>query len=189
MTAAALVLLAISGALFAWSYLGYPRWIRARAKASGPSVPPPDAGSPAVEVLVSAADEERVIEGRVRNLLTQEVPGRYGVVIGCDGSRDATAQRARAAGDARVHVVEFPLRRGKAAVLNALISASEADVLVFTDANTSFEGGAVRALCAALADPRAGAACGRLLLEAGENAGETPEAVFWDRETSVKEAE
>jgi len=142
-----------------------------------------------VAVLISAAEEERVIGARVRNLLAQETRGSCRIVIGCDGSRDATAERARAAGDSRVHVIEFPARRGKASVLNDLIASTDAEILVFSDANTAFDPGAILALCAALEDPRAGAACGRLVLETGENAAVTPEAVFWDRETSVKEAE
>jgi cellulose synthase/poly-beta-1,6-N-acetylglucosamine synthase-like glycosyltransferase len=189
MTAAAVVLLAISLILAAWSYLGYPAWIRARAAAAAPAPVPPPAPSTSVAVLVSAADEEGVIGARVGNLLAQDAPGPYRIVIGCDGSRDATAQTARAAGDERVHVIEFPVRRGKASVLNELIASTDAEILVFTDANTAFDPGAVRALCNALADPRAGAACGRLVLETGENAAATPESLFWDRETSVKEAE
>ena len=188
MTAAALVLLAAALFLAGWSYVGYPAWIRSRA-AAAPARPAASPAPAAVDVLVSAADEERVIGPRVENLLAQEVTGAYRVVVGCDGSRDATAERARAAGNGRVRVVEFPARRGKASVLNDLIAASDADVLVFTDANTAFQPGAVRALCEALSDPRAGAACGRLLLETGDNAAATPESVFWDRETSVKEAE
>ena len=66
-----------------------------------------------------------------------------------------------------LRVVEFPTRRGKAAVLNDLVAASTADILVFTDANTRFEPGAVaRPRRARFADPRVGAACGRLVFEA-----------------------
>ncbi len=86
-------------------------------------------------------------------------------------------------------VVEYGERRGKAAVLNDLVSASTAQMLVFTDANTRFEQGAVRALLEALAAPGVGAACGRLLFETPAGARATPEAAYWDRETRVKEAE
>jgi cellulose synthase/poly-beta-1,6-N-acetylglucosamine synthase-like glycosyltransferase len=191
MTAAAVALLAASVVLAAWSYLGYPAWIRSRAAAAPPSVPPAatTARVPSVAVLVSVADEERVIGPRVENLLAQAAPGPYRIVIGCDGSRDATAARARAAGNGRVQVIEFPARRGKASVLNELIASTDAEILVFTDANTAFDPGAVRALCDALGDPHTGAACGRLVLETGVNAAATPEAMFWDRETAVKEAE
>jgi cellulose synthase/poly-beta-1,6-N-acetylglucosamine synthase-like glycosyltransferase len=88
-----------------------------------------------------------------------------------------------------VRVLEFPERRGKAAVLNDLVRGSTADLLVFTDANTRFEPGAVVALMRAFDDPGVGAACGRLLFERAPGARETPESDFWDRETRMKEAE
>lgn len=188
MTEASLVLFAAALGLAAWSYLAYPRLLR-RLAARSPEAPASrSAAAFSVDVLVSAADEEDVIGGRVKDLLAQEVDGAYRVAIGCDGSRDATAERARAAGDERVEVTPFPARRGKASVLNDLVAASQADVLVFTDANTRFEPGAVRALCRELAFDGVGAACGRLVLDPAAGSP-TPESEFWDRETALKENE
>ncbi len=189
MTAVALALAASAAALFAWSYLGYPVLLARRAsRGSAPAselVPEPVS----VEVIVAAADEETVIAARVANLLAQEGPADYRVAIGCDGCRDRTAALAREAGGGRVRVVEFEARRGKAAVLNDLVRASTAELLVFTDANTRFEPGAVRALARAFADARVGAACGRLVFERGPGARDTPESEFWDRETRLKRDE
>lgn len=194
MTTLAAVLLGLAAGLFAWSYLIYPAVIAGKAArlpappdphASAADVPPP----PSVEVLVSAADEEGVIARRVENLLAQKAAGAFGVTIGCDGCRDRTAEAARAAGGGRVRVVEFGTRRGKAAVLNDLVAQSAADVLVFTDANTAFEEGAVTRLVAPFSDAHVGAVCGRLVLESPDGGGRTAETVFWDRETRLKEAE
>lgn len=202
MTPAAILLFSAAAGLAAWSYLVYPvvlRRLAARATAPADSTEPAARTAPSVEVLIAAANEEPVIAERVRNLLEQESPGPLRIAVGCDGSTDATAARARSAGDPRVEVTEFPSRRGKASVLNDLVAASRADVLVFTDANTRFEPGAVGALCRALAPSSVGAACGRLVLEstnpreAGRTAPEagraSPEARFWDRETRWKELE
>jgi cellulose synthase/poly-beta-1,6-N-acetylglucosamine synthase-like glycosyltransferase len=181
---AALLALASAG-LFVWSYAVYPALIARLAARRAPEPPPVGPAPAAAEVLVAAADEEAVIGARVRDLL--EHPEVRLVTVGCDGCRDETAEAARQAGGDRVRVMEFPARRGKAQVLNDLVAASDSEVLVFTDANTRFEPGAVRALLARFADPRVGAACGRLLLEAPD--GRTPEAELWDRETRTKEAE
>ena len=195
MTVFAAALAAVSLALFLWSYGAYPVVISRLARRRGQSVAgaagaPAPAQAPAhapshVEVLVAAADEEAVIGARVQNLLEQAETRL--VVVGCDGCRDRTAEAARAAGGSRVRVVEFPERRGKASVLNDLVAASDAEILVFTDANTRFEPGALRALLSRFADPRVGAVCGRLILEAP--GGGTPEAELWNRETRTKEAE
>jgi cellulose synthase/poly-beta-1,6-N-acetylglucosamine synthase-like glycosyltransferase len=189
-TAVAALLLLLALWLAVWSYVLYPAWIRrlaARAPARAALADPP---APSIEVLVSAADEEERIADRVRDLLRQEAPGRFGIAIGCDGCTDATAERARAAapGDRRVRVVEFAARRGKASVVNDLVATSDAELLVFTDANTRFEPGAVSELARAAADPRVGAVCGRLILEA-PGGHPTTETLFWDRETRLKEAE
>jgi len=175
--------------LAVWSYVLYPPWIRilsarrVRLPAPVPATPPVS-----VDVLVAASDEESVISERVRDLLAQRWPGPLSVSLGCDGCADQTAQRARdaARGDPRLRITEFPSRRGKASVLNDLAASSSADVLVFTDANTRFDPGAIDRLGSEFADPSVGAACGRLILEGREA---SPEAVFWERETSLKESE
>jgi len=170
----------------AWSYLLYPAVIRRlalRAPASSADGPVPSS----VEVVFAAADEEKVIEARLANLLEQEAEAPLRVSVGCDGCRDRTAALARAALAERGRVVEFGQRRGKAAVLNDLVARSAAEVLVFTDANTHFDPRAARELLRAFSDPAVGAVCGRLVLEAP--GGESIETVFWDRETRLKEAE
>jgi cellulose synthase/poly-beta-1,6-N-acetylglucosamine synthase-like glycosyltransferase len=144
-------------------------------------------GTPSFEILIAAFDEESVIGRRVENALAGSGDAR--VAVGCDGCRDETAERARAAGDSRVRVEEFSVRRGKAAVLNDLVSSSRADILVFTDANSEFAAGAVARLVARFAEPGVGAVCGRLRLEPGSGGLPTPETEFWERETRVKEAE
>jgi cellulose synthase/poly-beta-1,6-N-acetylglucosamine synthase-like glycosyltransferase len=184
--AAALAILA--AALFLWSYGLYPVWIAKRAARASEPEPPAEAPAADVEVILAAADEEAVIGARVRDLLAQAGVSR--VAIGCDGSSDATAARAReAARSGPVRVVEFRERRGKAAVLNDLIRESTAELLVFTDANTRFDAGAVAALASACAGARVGAACGRLVFERAAGARATPESDFWDRETRLKQAE
>jgi cellulose synthase/poly-beta-1,6-N-acetylglucosamine synthase-like glycosyltransferase len=187
MTDVAASLAWLSLAAFVWSYLVYPPLIARLARRAARPAPETGLGTPpaSAEVLVAAADEEGVIGARVRNLLEQAETRR--VAVGCDGCRDGTAAAARAAGGERVRVVEFPARRGKASVLNDLVASSDAEYLVFTDANTRFEPGAMRALLAPFADARVGAVCGRLILESP--GGATPEAALWDRETRTKEAE
>jgi cellulose synthase/poly-beta-1,6-N-acetylglucosamine synthase-like glycosyltransferase len=192
-TTLVLLLAVCALALMVGSYVIYPSVIfRLAARRPVELAPAPPLLS--TEVLVSAADEEGVIGGRVRDLLAQEAPGLSRISIGCDGCQDGTAQEASSAaqgfsGRVEVRVVEFAERRGKAAVLNDLVSASAADVIVFTDANTRFEPGAVWHLVEALGDGEVGAACGRLLLESGEGQGGSPEREFWDRETRLKQAE
>jgi cellulose synthase/poly-beta-1,6-N-acetylglucosamine synthase-like glycosyltransferase len=187
MTVLAAALAALALLMTAWSYLAYPPLIAFLARRPARDCDGGDAPL-SLEVVLSAADEEAVIAERVENLLAQESAGAFRISVGCDGCRDRTAEIARAALGGRGRVVEFPRRRGKAAVLNDLVGDSSADLIVFTDANTRFDAGAVGILADVFRDPAVGAACGRLVLEraAGSGASET---AFWDRETRLKEAE
>jgi cellulose synthase/poly-beta-1,6-N-acetylglucosamine synthase-like glycosyltransferase len=187
-TAAALALAAIAATLVLWSYVVYPSILRHLSLRAAPraSISP---SWPSVDVLVSAFDEETSIGPRVANLLAQRYPGSLAVSVGCDGCRDRTADRARESEGGRVRVAEFAERRGKAAVLNDLVDRSTSEVLVFTDANSSFAPDAVARLVERFADPAVGAVCGRLLLEPADGTGFSPETEFWDRETRLKEAE
>ncbi len=189
MTLATAALAGLALVFLAWSYIGYPALLRRLPRDAPAGMSNQMVAFPSVEVLVAAHDEEASIGPRIANLLAQRYGGSLSVSIGCDGCGDSTAQRARAAGDGRVRVEEFALRRGKAAVVNDLVRASRAEVLAFTDANSQFEADAVAHLAMRFSSPDVGAACGRLILSAPAGGGPTPEMEFWDRETRLKEIE
>ncbi|MEQ8767633.1 MAG: glycosyltransferase family 2 protein [Planctomycetota bacterium] len=71
-------------------------------------------------VLIPAHDEEHTIAGCVRSILRSRYPrDRFDVYVVADNCRDATAERAAAAG-ARVVIRDEPSRRGKGYALNFL---------------------------------------------------------------------
>ncbi|MGH2500547.1 MAG: glycosyltransferase, partial [Candidatus Limnocylindria bacterium] len=80
-----------------------------------------------------------------------------------DGSCDATAERARAAGggDRRLLVIS-KANGGKASALNRALAATDAPYLVVIDADSIVERAAVAALTAPLADPAVGAVAGNV---------------------------
>src|SRR5215212_7041914 len=120
---------------------------------------------PFVSVLIVAHDEEAVIAERVRNALALEYPShRMEIVIASDGSVDRTADVAAAIGGARVRVVEFATRRGKAAVLNLVIPGLRGEIVVLSDANTFFDPAAARRFVAWFRDHTVGVVVGRLVL-------------------------
>ena len=142
---------------------------------------------PRVAVIVAALDEERDIEARVRNLLAQDYPaGRLQVHVGSDGSTDRTAAIVRAIAHPDVHLADFPARRGKASVLNDLVPAADADILVFTDANTVFHADAVRMLVRHFDDADVGCVCGELRLVRAGDGGDNQDHVYWRYERMLK---
>lgn len=83
-----------------------------------------------VVVIVPAYNEEETIGSVVQVLIGH--PLVDDVVVVSDGSTDATADTARLAG---ARVVELPENLGKGAAMQAGISVSSADVVLFLDAD------------------------------------------------------
>jgi glycosyltransferase involved in cell wall biosynthesis len=139
--------------------------------------------TPSVSVLMAARNEADVIGAKIDNLLALDYPAeRLEVVLASDGSEDDTVVRARS----RVQVLDLA-RVGKAAALNAAAAAAHGDVLVFTDANSMLEPGALRALVAPLADPDVGGVAGDQRYLAGrESSGERG---YWSLDRLLKHAE
>ena len=169
-----------------WSYLLYPAVIEQLSRRA-PEASPRGGEPGSLEVILSAADEEDVMWPRRESSRAggggaslhldrmRRLPGSNGEV----GRRRPRWMRASrgVSGKAREGGRPERFRRGLAA-----------DVLVFTDANTRFEPGAVRRLAEAFDDPAVGAVCGRLVLESAAS-GRTSETAFWAWETGIKEAE
>jgi len=99
---------------------------------------PSPARPPRIAVLIPARDEEDGIGACVGQWVRQAYPN-YEVIVFDDDSRDATAARAAAAGDARVRVVRgtgLPRGwQGKAHACHRLRELADADLLVFADAD------------------------------------------------------
>ncbi|HEY8501990.1 MAG TPA: glycosyltransferase family 2 protein, partial [Solirubrobacterales bacterium] len=142
-------------------------------------------GLPTVSLIVPAYDEEEVIAGKIANALALDYPrGRLQIIVASDGSSDATAERARAAGADLV--LELP-PGGKVAALNAAAEQATGEVLAFSDANSAWAPDALRQLVAPFADPQVGYVCGQVrFLDSG---GNNLEGAYWRYEMAVREME
>jgi cellulose synthase/poly-beta-1,6-N-acetylglucosamine synthase-like glycosyltransferase len=121
------------------------------------------AASSKVAVCVCAYNEEAVIAARIDNLLSLRatVP-ELDILIYVDAASDATADIVRSYGDAiRWHVAT--VRQGKSCGMNQLVAMTDADLIVFSDANVMFAPDALPALLAPFADAAVGCVCGHLI--------------------------
>jgi hypothetical protein len=73
------------------------------------------------------------------------------------------------------------------AAQNLAVAQSAADVVAFSDANTTWAPDALRKLVRAFADPDVAYCCGRLVLEAAD--GTNVEGAYWRMETWLREQE
>ena len=177
----------VPAGLLVYSHLGYPALLAmvARGKRTVQPSPPPRHELPTVSVIVPAYAEEAVIAERVHNLKALAYPrDKLEIIVACDGSPDATAERARAAGAAVV--LELP-RGGKIRAQDRAVARAGGEIVAFSDANTSWEPDALHALVAPFADPRVGYVCGEVRLR--DQQGTNQEGLYWRYEMAVRALE
>jgi cellulose synthase/poly-beta-1,6-N-acetylglucosamine synthase-like glycosyltransferase len=179
-------------ALIVYTYLGYPILIWALSRLFGREPKPlegNDAEWPFVSLLIPAFNEEGILDDRLQNALAMDYPSdKLDIVVGSDGSTDATTEIARNYANRGVRLLDYGLRRGKATILNESMPELRGDVVLMTDANTMIDPGALRKLVRWLHDPTVGVVCGRLLLiDPGE--GRNVDGLYWKYETFIKRCE
>jgi poly-beta-1,6-N-acetyl-D-glucosamine synthase len=144
---------------------------------------------PSVCLVIAAHDEQRVIEAKVANALSLHYPrSLLQVVVACDGCEDGTAQLARAAGADLV--LELP-RGGKVRAQDAAVARASAEIVAFSDANSTWEPGALRLLLAAFEDPTVGYACGEVSLSQASTGRQasSQEGAYWRYEMALRTLE
>ncbi|HVF79735.1 MAG TPA: glycosyltransferase family 2 protein [Solirubrobacteraceae bacterium] len=170
-------------ALLLYAQIGYPLLLATlarfrRARTDAPAV----AQQPTVTLIVAAYDEETVIGRKVVNALALDYPrDRLQVVVASDGSSDATAPAARRAGADLV--LELP-RGGKIRAQDAAVTASDGEIVAFSDANSTWEPDALATLVAAFDDPKVGYACGQVSFV--NDGGSNQEGLYWRYEMALR---
>jgi hypothetical protein len=171
------------GAL-AYLYLGYPLLLAFVALFLSRACQE-DEQTPAVSLVVAAHNESAVIADKIRNTLALDYRAdRIQLIVVSDASDDGTDDIVRSCSDTRVVLVRQEQQGGKSAALNRGVAEASGEILVFSDANSMFVPGAVRALVRRFADPRIGAVSGVLHYEADRAA--TGEGLYWRYEQIVK---
>jgi cellulose synthase/poly-beta-1,6-N-acetylglucosamine synthase-like glycosyltransferase len=117
--------------------------------------------SPTVSVLISARNEERDIDWKVRETLAWDYPPeRLQLLVASDASEDRTDEILQNISDSRLKYVRMSTRVGKNAALNRLVKLATGDLLVFTDANSHIAADCLHKLVRHFADERVGCVTG-----------------------------
>jgi hopene-associated glycosyltransferase HpnB len=145
--------------LLIWLYLLF---LHGRFWRSVPQLPPAlPRELPAVDIVVPARDEALTIGAAVGSLLAQDYPGPFRVILVDDNSTDGTAALAlAAAGPAASRLTAISLQSkpadwsGKLWAMSRGIAASEAPVLLLTDADIAHDPRHLSSLVAKLQQDR-----------------------------------
>lgn len=114
-----------------------------------------------MSLIVPVSNEERRIRQKVHNTLALAYPrDRLEIFFVSDGSTDRTVETLRAASDGPLNILELPVRRGKAAALNAGLERATHEIVVFSDASIDLERDALTQIARRFDDPRVGCVSG-----------------------------
>src|ERR1051326_3662301 len=180
-------------ALVVYSYCLYPLIVLTIVKLGRPGGPPIEQAGylPAVSVVISVFNEENVLEAKLKNLASLDYPkDKIEFLFGSDGSNDRTNDILSLGSKSIITLKVFTERRGKATVLNDLLSIAKGDIIVFSDANTIYARDTIRQLTKHFQLPEVGAVCGELVLEHdGNSVGSFGESSYWKYENFLKNIE
>jgi glycosyltransferase involved in cell wall biosynthesis len=169
-------------ALATWTYALFPAvlWLRAKLRARPYAAAD---GTPRVSLLICAYNEAGAIGRRLENALALDYPRELlEVIVASDGSTDGTNEIVAGFAPRGVRLLALP-RQGKIPALNAAVAAASGEVLCFSDANSMWVPGAIRALLRPLADPEVGGVAGDQRYLKGAADGER---TYWDLDRALK---
>jgi cellulose synthase/poly-beta-1,6-N-acetylglucosamine synthase-like glycosyltransferase len=166
-------------------------WLLRRWRAAPPPRPPPAATRPlSFAICTCAYNEARVIEAKLQNLLTlrEGQPG-LDILVYVDKSSDATEAICRGYAD-RIQLRVSKERTGKTHGMNLLVGLTQADIVVFTDANVMLDPLVLQHLAPHFDDPAVGCVCGNLnYTNAADSVTAQTGSMYWKLEEGIKRLE
>jgi len=181
------ILFWLSVSLIIYTYIGYPILISLIAKLIPFQGRVFGVSDPSVTLLITAYNEEAVIEKKIENSLRLDYPGdRLQIIVAADGSSDRTPQIVGKFHERGVELTHSSLRDGKLAAINRAIAQASGDIVIFSDANNMYDSDAVRKLIAPFSDPTVGATTGaKLIIQDGSELSGA-EGIYWKYESWIK---
>lgn len=181
----------VSIGIVVYAYAVYPLILWFATQIFPKRVPQPNqtAELPFVSLIIAAYKEDKVIVQRLNNALGLNYPAdKYEVLIGCDGNEDLTGELVKTFDDPRIRLIQYPVRRGKASVLNDTVPQAQGEILVFSDANTDMHPDAFLNLVRHFTEDAVGGVCGQLILQ-DSTTGQNVDGIYWKYENFLKKRE
>lgn len=146
---------------------------------------------PKVTILITAFNEEAAIRAKIENTLAIDYPKeKLEIMVASDGSTDGTDEIVKEFADAGVQLFRQEGRVGKTVTQNNAVERASGEVILFSDATTSYSENVIRELVPAFADDSVGCVAGRLVyVDRSSTAVGKGATSYWNYETFIKTAE
>ncbi len=170
-----------------YTYIGYPLLISLIARFIPFQIEQSGAPDLSVTILITAYNEETVIEKKIENSLGLDYPrDKLQILVAADGSSDRTPEIVRKFSDRGVELTFTPQRGGKMAAINRAIPYSSGEIIIFSDANNMYDQDTIRKLIDPFSDQTVGATTGaKLIIQDGTELSST-EGIYWKYESWIK---
>ena len=120
-------------------------------------------GNPTCAILLCAYNEEEVIESKIANMLEmRQHSNQLDILVYVDGSSDRTLEILNRY-KSEITVVHSPSRNGKPWGMNKLVSMTDAEIVLFTDANVHVEPQSIERIKWYFNDPNVGCLTSNLM--------------------------
>ena len=146
---------------------------------------------PKVTVLITAYNEENDIRGKLENTLLLDYPKeKLEILVASDGSTDSTDEIVRSFSNSGVKLFRQEGRKGKTYTQNKAVEKSTGEIILFSDATTSYQSDVLSEMLPNFADEKIGCVAGKLIYvdKAGSTVGSGAKS-YWNYETFLKTSE
>lgn len=146
---------------------------------------------PHVTMLIAAYNEERGIAQKLEDTLKLDYPKeKFRIMVVSDGSTDRTDEIVKSYSDRGVELLRVEGRVGKTQARNVAMAAIKGEIIIFSDATTTYKEDIIRKLVRNFADPKVGMVTGHLIYQDAANTQMgTGQKLYWKYESMIKKAQ
>ncbi|MEO6916603.1 MAG: glycosyltransferase family 2 protein [Chitinophagaceae bacterium] len=147
----------------------------------------PENYEPFVTLVIPCYNESDIFAAKIQNCKALDYPSnKLKMVFITDGSTDGSEHHLKAWPE--ITVYHEQRRAGKTAAENRVMKFVETPVVIFSDANTMLNTGAVRNMVKHFSDDRVGCVSGekKIISESSDNASAAGEGIYWKYESFLK---
>ncbi len=136
---------------------------------------------PKISYIISAYNEEKVIERKLINTLNLDYPKeKLEIIVASDASNDKTNAIVSRYEQEGIILYVSPGRKGKTNVQNEAVKIATGDVFVFSDANAMWQQEALMNLVSNFSNPETGYVAGRLeYINSDSSSTSYSESLYW----------